>query len=167
MTSPPASTSWFSGLARASSMAGGVASSPASSAPFPDAPAAARSVVAAGAGAGGGKRKQLRGALFKYGPKSAQVRALTRPSRPPARGCDLGVRFWDSGELWSSRLYSAKVWGASWARLTAAFRHCFRRMLYELARRGPCGGNSVVWIVLEASRTPPSVATAIASWDLS
>lgn len=69
MTSPPASTSWFSGLARASSMAGGVASSPASSAPLPDAPAAARSVVAAGAG----KRKQLRGALFKYGPKSAQV----------------------------------------------------------------------------------------------
>ncbi|XP_039793950.1 UPF0613 protein PB24D3.06c-like isoform X2 [Panicum virgatum] len=75
MTSPPASTSWFSGLARTSSMAGGVASSPASSAPLPDAPAAvARSVVAAaGVSAGGGKRKQLRGALFKYGPKSAQV----------------------------------------------------------------------------------------------
>ncbi|PUZ69178.1 hypothetical protein GQ55_2G088300 [Panicum hallii var. hallii] len=78
MTSPPASTSWFSGLARASSMAGGVASAPASSASLPDAPAAAaRSVVAAAAGAGagaaGGKRKQLRGALFKYGPKSAQV----------------------------------------------------------------------------------------------
>ena len=93
MTSPPASTSWFSGLARTSSMAGGVASSPASSAPLPDAPAAAaRSVVAAagvsaGAGAGGGKRKQLRGSLFKYGPKSAQVqRALTRPSRPSAPG---------------------------------------------------------------------------------
>ena len=89
MTSPPASTSWFSGLARTSSMAGGVASSPASSAPLPDAPAAvARSVVAAaGVSAGGGKRKQLRGALFKYGPKSAQVqRALTRPSRPPAPG---------------------------------------------------------------------------------
>ncbi|CAL5066423.1 unnamed protein product [Urochloa decumbens] len=78
MTSPPASTSWFSGLARASSsasasMAGGVAS-----ASLPDAPAAAArpvvaSVVGAGAGAGGGKRKQLRGALFKYGPKSAQV----------------------------------------------------------------------------------------------
>ncbi|KAK8459145.1 hypothetical protein SEVIR_2G085600v4 [Setaria viridis] len=80
MTSPPASTSWFSGLARASSsassMAGGVASAPASSASLPDAPAAAsRSVVAAGVGAGAGvvKRKQLRGALFKYGPKSAQV----------------------------------------------------------------------------------------------
>ncbi|RLM86724.1 hypothetical protein C2845_PM04G07230 [Panicum miliaceum] len=79
MTSPPASTSWFSGLARASSMAGGVASAPASSASLPDAPAAAaRSVVAAAAagaaaGAAGGKRKQLRGALFKYGPKSAQV----------------------------------------------------------------------------------------------
>ncbi|CAL5076434.1 unnamed protein product [Urochloa decumbens] len=83
MTSPPASTSWFSGLARASSsasafMAGGVASAPAASASLPDAPAAAArpvvaSVVGAGAGAGGGKRKQLRGALFKYGPKSAQV----------------------------------------------------------------------------------------------
>jgi pimeloyl-ACP methyl ester carboxylesterase len=59
-------------------MAGGVASAPASSASLPDAPAAAaRSVVAAAAGAGagaaGGKRKQLHGALFKYGPKSAQV----------------------------------------------------------------------------------------------
>ncbi|RLN35016.1 hypothetical protein C2845_PM03G24790 [Panicum miliaceum] len=70
MTSPPASTSWFSGLAHASSMAGGVASAPASSASLPDAPAAAAGV---GAGTGGGKRKQLRGALFKYGPKSAQV----------------------------------------------------------------------------------------------
>ncbi|WVZ62434.1 hypothetical protein U9M48_012188 [Paspalum notatum var. saurae] len=73
MTSP-ASTSWFSGLARASSsasMAGGVASAPApaAAASLPDAP---RSVAAA-AGAGGGKRNQLRGALFKYGPKSAQV----------------------------------------------------------------------------------------------
>ncbi|CAN6203393.1 unnamed protein product [Urochloa humidicola] len=80
MTSPPASTSWFSGLARASSsatsMAGGVASAPAASASLPEAPAAsARPVVAAavGTGPGGGKRKQLRGALFKYGPKSAQV----------------------------------------------------------------------------------------------
>ncbi|CAN6197281.1 unnamed protein product [Urochloa humidicola] len=80
MTSPPASTSWFSGLSRASSsassMAGGVASAPAASASLPDAPAtAARSVVASGVGAGpgAGKRKQLRGALFKYGPKSAQV----------------------------------------------------------------------------------------------
>ncbi|CAN6171392.1 unnamed protein product [Urochloa humidicola] len=80
MTSPPASTSWFSGLARASSsassMAGGVASAPAASASLPDAPAAAaRTVVASGVGAGpgAGKRKQLRGALFKYGPKSSQV----------------------------------------------------------------------------------------------
>ncbi|CAL5079230.1 unnamed protein product [Urochloa decumbens] len=84
MTSPPASTSWFSGLARASSsassMAGGVASAPAAaSASLPDAPAAAAarpvvaSAVGAGAGPVGGKRKQLRGALFKYGPKSAQV----------------------------------------------------------------------------------------------
>ncbi|KAL6639056.1 hypothetical protein ACP70R_022786 [Stipagrostis hirtigluma subsp. patula] len=76
MTSPASTSSWFSGLVRASSsssMAGGVASAPAS-ASFPDAPAAAgggRAVVA-GAGAGG-KRKQLRGTLFKYGPKSAQV----------------------------------------------------------------------------------------------
>ncbi|CAD6226162.1 unnamed protein product [Miscanthus lutarioriparius] len=73
MTSP-APTSWFSGLARSSSstMAGGVASAPASasaSASLPDAP---KSVVV-GAGPGGGKRNQLRGALFKYGPKSAQV----------------------------------------------------------------------------------------------
>ncbi|CAN6165582.1 unnamed protein product [Urochloa humidicola] len=80
MTSPPASTSWFSGLARASSsassMAGGVASAPAASASLPDAPAAAaRTVVASGVGAGpgAGKRKQHRGALFKYGPKSSQV----------------------------------------------------------------------------------------------
>ncbi|KAG0542157.1 hypothetical protein BDA96_02G078900 [Sorghum bicolor] len=74
MTSP-APTSWFSGLARSSSsstMAGGVASAPASasaSASLPDAPKS--SVV--GAGPGGGKRNHLRGALFKYGPKSAQV----------------------------------------------------------------------------------------------
>ncbi|XP_062189379.1 UPF0613 protein PB24D3.06c-like isoform X1 [Phragmites australis] len=75
MTSPVStSSSWFSGLARASSssaMAGGVAS-----APVPDEPAGAgggRAVVAA-AGAGASvKRKQLRGTLFKYGPKSAQV----------------------------------------------------------------------------------------------
>lgn len=51
-------------------MAGGVASAPASApASLPDAP---KSVVV-GAGPGGGKRNQLRGALFKYGPKSAQV----------------------------------------------------------------------------------------------
>jgi hypothetical protein len=57
MTSSP---SWFSGIARASSAA----------------------VVAAGPGAGagvgaGGKRRQVQGALFKYGPKSAQVLSLS------------------------------------------------------------------------------------------
>ncbi|NP_001168923.1 uncharacterized protein LOC100382733 [Zea mays] len=75
MTSP-APTSWFSGLSRSSStMAGGVASASASasasgpaSAFLPDAP---KSVI--GAGSGGGKRNHLCGALFKYGPKSAQV----------------------------------------------------------------------------------------------
>jgi len=56
-------------------MAGGVASASASasasgpaSAFLPDAP---KSVI--GAGSGGGKRNHLCGALFKYGPKSAQV----------------------------------------------------------------------------------------------
>lgn len=58
-------------------MAGGVASAPApapasasgpASAFLPDAP---KSVI--GAGSGGGKRNHLCGALFKYGPKSAQV----------------------------------------------------------------------------------------------
>lgn len=75
MTSP-APTSWFSGLSRSSStMAGGVASAPApasasgpASAFLPDAP---KSVI--GAGSGGGMRNHLCGALFKYGPKSAQV----------------------------------------------------------------------------------------------
>ncbi|XP_062187645.1 UPF0613 protein PB24D3.06c-like isoform X2 [Phragmites australis] len=77
MASPASTTSssWFSGLARASSspsMAGGVDSAPAS-ASLPDAPAAAASkAVAIGAGPGS-RRKQLRGTLFKYGPKSAQV----------------------------------------------------------------------------------------------
>jgi hypothetical protein len=83
MTSP-APTSWFSGLSRSSStMAGGVASASASasasgpaSAFLPDAP---KSVI--GAGSGGGKRNHLCGALFKYGPKSAQVRAGRLP--PP------------------------------------------------------------------------------------
>ncbi|KAL6839098.1 hypothetical protein ACP4OV_031152 [Aristida adscensionis] len=78
MTSPATTSSWFSGIARASSssptaaMAGGVAS-----ASLPDSPAAAggaRAVVAsAAAAAAGARRKQLRGTLFKYGPKSAQV----------------------------------------------------------------------------------------------
>ncbi|KAF8690442.1 hypothetical protein HU200_040795 [Digitaria exilis] len=76
MTSPPASTSWFSGLVRSSSssMAGGVASAPAAAASLPDAPAASKkSVATAAAASGGPKRKQLQGALFKYGPTSAQV----------------------------------------------------------------------------------------------
>ncbi|GJN24888.1 hypothetical protein PR202_gb12662 [Eleusine coracana subsp. coracana] len=72
MTSPASTSSWFSGLTRASSsssMAGGVASAPAS-ASLPDAPAAAAKAVVAAAG---GRRKHLPGTLFKYGPKSAQV----------------------------------------------------------------------------------------------
>ncbi|KAK3126682.1 hypothetical protein QOZ80_7AG0560580 [Eleusine coracana subsp. coracana] len=73
MTSPASTSSWFSGLTRASSssMAGGVASAPASaSASLPDAPTAAAKAVVAAAG---GRRKHLPGTLFKYGPKSAQV----------------------------------------------------------------------------------------------
>jgi hypothetical protein len=35
--------------------------------------------IGAGAGAGVGKRKQLRGTLFKYGPKSAQVNGHSSP----------------------------------------------------------------------------------------
>uniref|UniRef100_A0A0E0E932 Uncharacterized protein n=1 Tax=Oryza meridionalis TaxID=40149 RepID=A0A0E0E932_9ORYZ len=84
MTSSP---SWFSGIARASSSAmppGGVASA---AAPLSDGAGGrgggggggggvVAAVVAAGPGAGagaGGKRRQVQGALFKYGPKSAQV----------------------------------------------------------------------------------------------
>jgi hypothetical protein len=83
MTSPASTSSWFSGLARASSssMAGGVGSTPAS-ASLSDAPAAkAKTVVAAA----GGKRKQLQGTLFKYGPMSAQVLSLPLPARPSRR----------------------------------------------------------------------------------
>jgi hypothetical protein len=40
----------------------------------------AKTVVAAA----GGKRKQLQGTLFKYGPMSAQVLSLSPPS-PPVR----------------------------------------------------------------------------------
>ena len=101
MTSP-APTSWFSGLARSSSstMAGGVASAPASasaSASLPDAP---KSVVV-GAGPGGGKRNQLRGALFKYGPKSAQVRTGVPPRAAAARATSWRslVRCLDLGSL--------------------------------------------------------------------
>ncbi|XP_052162403.1 UPF0613 protein PB24D3.06c [Oryza glaberrima] len=84
MTSSP---SWFSGIARASSAMppGGVASA---AAPLSDGAGGrggggggggvVAAVVAAGPGAGagvgaGGKRRQVQGALFKYGPKSAQV----------------------------------------------------------------------------------------------
>uniref|UniRef100_A0ACD5UZA8 Uncharacterized protein n=1 Tax=Avena sativa TaxID=4498 RepID=A0ACD5UZA8_AVESA len=78
-------SSWFSGITRTVSgnpsslampPAGGVASAPAS---VPDPPAAVggkggvvASVATAGAGA---RKKKLQGSLFKYGPKSAQVRA--------------------------------------------------------------------------------------------
>ena len=124
-----APTSWFSGLARSSSstMAGGVASAPASasasaSASLPDAPKS--SVV--GAGPGGGKRNHLRGALFKYGPKSAQVRAVVPPPPPSlpvaplaaARGYELEIvgsmlpgfsQF--VGEVFSP----AKFWNPRWS----------------------------------------------------
>nr|CAB3456082.1 unnamed protein product [Digitaria exilis] len=132
MTSPPASTSWFSGLVRSSSssMAGGVASAPAAAASLPDAPAASKkSVVTAAAASGGPKRKQLKGALFKYGPKSAQVRVPFPPRARLQSGRTLAAgileefwssRLWSSAEVWSSRCASSRH--SAIALLSVAFR---------------------------------------------
>ncbi|KAG8100306.1 hypothetical protein GUJ93_ZPchr0013g36780 [Zizania palustris] len=87
MTSPASTSSWFSGISRTASgkpasssssvmPPGGVASAPA---PISEGSAAAGGrggVVAAMVGAGPGavgRRKQLQGTLFKYGPQSVQV----------------------------------------------------------------------------------------------
>lgn len=146
MTSP-APTSWFSGLSRSSStMAGGVASAPtpasaSASGPasvfLPDAP---KSVI--GAGSGGGKRNHLCGALFKYGPKSAQVRASPTPRVAPLSLGKFWNPRWRDGTSHSiSRLRSSSTLGAArrwnpWLGCSVSFQKVVAACCHGLWKEG-------------------------------